>query len=68
MYSGTEHWIDTHSVTCALCGTLADERETISLSSEELEERAAQPGSDIDPTAWPEGEAHEDCWEDEKDE
>lgn len=44
----SERWIDAHSVTCALCGYLADERETINLYEQDI---------DL------EGEAHQDCWE-----
>ena len=48
----TEHWVDVHSVTCALCGGLADERETIDLYEND---------TDL------EGEAHKSCWEDHQD-
>jgi hypothetical protein len=44
-----DRWIDAHSVTCALCGGLADERETIKLYDQDTEL---------------EGEAHPDCWDD----
>jgi hypothetical protein len=43
-----ERWIDVHSVTCAFCGGLADERETINLYEYDTEI---------------EGEAHTDCWD-----
>jgi len=42
-------WIDTHSVTCAICGGLADERETKNLYE--------------DDDTHLEGEAHWECWE-----
>jgi hypothetical protein len=42
-----ERWIDAHSVTCAICGALADERETIKLYDQDTQL---------------EGEAHPDCW------
>lgn len=42
------NWVDTHSVTCPLCGDLADERETISLWN--------------DPRL-PDGEAHKSCYD-----
>lgn len=48
----TERWVDVHSVTCALCDGLADERETI-----KLYEKATEL----------EGEAHEFCWENHQD-
>ena len=48
----TERWVDVHSVTCALCGGLADERETINLYEKD---------TDL------EGEAHKSCWEDHQD-
>jgi hypothetical protein len=44
-----ERWIDAHSATCAFCGALADERETINLYDQDTEI---------------EGEAHPDCWND----
>jgi hypothetical protein len=44
-----ERWIDAHSVTCAICGALADERETINLCKQE--------------NSLLEGEAHQDCWD-----
>lgn len=44
----SERWIDAHSVTCAFCGALADERETINLYDQDTEI---------------EGEAHPDCWD-----
>ena len=45
-----DRWIDVHSVTCAICGELADERETKDLYEDE-DTRL-------------EGEAHWDCWRD----
>ena len=48
----SEQWIDIHSVTCALCGDLADERETIKLYEQDTDH---------------EGEAHQNCWENLKD-
>jgi len=44
-----DRWIDAHSVTCAICGDLADERETKNLYE--------------DDDTHLEGEAHWDCWE-----
>lgn len=41
-------WIDVHSVTCAICGQLADERETVDL---------------WDKDDYPNGEAHLSCFE-----
>lgn len=38
-----------HSVTCTICGTLADEREAITLDDQDTQL---------------EGEAHAGCWED----
>lgn len=32
-----DDWIDRHSVTCVLCGGMADERETIKIQPDELE-------------------------------
>lgn len=29
-------WVDRHSVTCAICGELADERETVSLWEDDI--------------------------------
>lgn len=48
----SERWIDAHSVTCAICGALADERETLTLYLYEQEQSRL------------EGEAHLDCWDD----
>jgi hypothetical protein len=43
-----EQWIDAHSVMCALCGALTDEREAINLYEQDT---------------GIEGEAHADCWD-----
>lgn len=45
-----DSWIDGHSVTCAICGALAADRETIDLSDQQ--------------EARLKGEAHLDCWND----
>jgi len=45
--SPDEKWIDTHSVTCALCGGYADERESESLWEKD---------------DFPNGEAHSKCY------
>jgi Fe-S oxidoreductase len=47
-YVPDERWVDAHSVTCAICGALADERGTINLYEQENSRL--------------EGEAHQDCW------
>lgn len=52
-------WVDAHSVTCALCGELADERETISLWDDDH-----GPASETDWSDYPDGEAHPSCFED----
>lgn len=67
----TEHWVDTHSVTCVLCGGLADERET-DLISDDLEEIGPELPFE-NPTRWLKiryvaetyglGEVHPDCLE-----
>lgn len=51
-YLPDERWVDVHSVTCAICGYLADERETIKLYDQDTEL---------------EGEAHRDCWDEHDD-
>lgn len=67
-----EEWADVHSVTCLLCGELADEREAATLTLD-LEEAA--PALAVDSPAvflatiagaieFGEGEAHQDCFED----
>ena len=45
--SSDDRWIDAHSITCALCGGYADERETVSLWERE---------------SYPNGEAHSKCF------
>lgn len=51
-------WVDRHSVTCALCGGLADERETISL----WEDDRHDPTMRKRVAAMPDGEAHTECF------
>lgn len=51
-------WIDRHSVTCALCGEPADERETISLWETDYDGRMRERVSDL-----PDGEAHKSCFD-----
>jgi len=49
------------SVTCAICGALADERETISLWADDYD---PSPTSNRNPVAMlPDGEAHSDCFQ-----
>lgn len=54
-------WVDVHSVTCALCGQLADERQTRSLWDDETTP-SPESGS-LDYSEYPEGEAHPSCVE-----
>lgn len=57
-----EDWIDRHSVTCALCGGLADERETQSLWPDDYDE--IEPGAPADLyERLPDGEAHMGCFD-----
>jgi hypothetical protein len=66
---GTPPWIDRHSVTCAICGGLADERRTAELTARLPDERPALVADAprraiIIATAvneFGEGEAHEEC-------
>lgn len=51
-YLPDERWVDVHSVTCTICGYLADERETIKL---------------YDQDTGLEGEAHRNCWDEHDD-
>lgn len=53
-------WVDSHSVTCALCGDLADERETISLWADDYD--GSTPLHKYIPSM-PDGEAHPSCFE-----
>jgi len=63
----TDRWIDVHSVTCALCGELADERETLSWDA--FDEPAPGASSTMLETAHAlvatvgSGEAHASCFE-----
>jgi hypothetical protein len=51
----------THSVTCAICGALADERETTSLWADDYD---ATPTSNRQTVAMlPDGEAHTECFQ-----
>lgn len=52
-------WVDAHSVTCALCGDLADERETIGLWVEDY----VDPELRATINGYPDGEAHQSCFE-----
>lgn len=67
----TPEWIDRHSVTCLLCGGLADERRTVNVREQNID-----PGLAV---AWEEplrfvakcriheevgfGEAHSECFD-----
>lgn len=46
--SPDDDWIQTHSVTCAICGGYADERSTVDLWNK---------------SQYPDGEAHSNCYE-----
>lgn len=67
----SDDWVDRHSVTCAICGGLADERRTANLVANILDERPALEVEDpiravVIATAvneYGEGEAHEECLE-----
>lgn len=52
-------WADAHSVTCALCGDFADERETVSLWPEDYTDPEMRATID----GYPNGEAHQNCFE-----
>jgi len=56
--------IDTRSVTCALCGEMADERETVSLSPEDYTEFDGYMREDREVYIpdYPNGEAHLSCF------
>jgi len=62
-------WIDAHSVTCAICGDLADERETIAWSAFDLNELEAGTSTAMLETALAlleevgSGEAHDSCFQ-----
>jgi hypothetical protein len=62
-------WIDAHSVTCAICGGLADERETVAWSEFNLDELEAGPSTAMLETARAllkevgSGEAHDSCFQ-----
>ena len=47
-----------HSVTCAVCGGLADERETISLWADDYDGPMRARVADL-----PDGEAHARCFD-----
>ncbi len=61
-------WIDRHSVTCVLCGGLADERRTVKIWPGEQQEL-----KDLNPAEFRlikeiaessgEGEAHQECFD-----
>ena len=54
-------WVEAHSVTCALCGELADERETVSLWNDESSPLFHDDNVDLE--EYPNGEAHKSCWQ-----
>jgi hypothetical protein len=64
-----EQWIRAHSVTCALCGGLADERRSAELTSQLRDERPALLNENplravaiaTAVNEFGEGEAHEEC-------
>lgn len=62
-------WIDEHSVTCAICGGLADEREAIAWSEFDLNELEAGTSTLMLETAQAlleevrSGEAHDSCFQ-----
>lgn len=65
----TERWIDAHSVTCVLCGGLADERRTQKINSDQLTPALRNEEPEVAHTiemiieANGEGEAHIECFE-----
>lgn len=66
-------WVDSHSVTCAICGDFADERRTANLTRDEMElgeamqeENPERYQAILDAVEeYGEGEAHEDCLQEE---
>ena len=62
-------WIDAHSVTCAICGNPADDRETIAWSEFDLDELEAGMSTAMLETARAllaevgSGEAHDRCFQ-----
>lgn len=59
-------WIDAHSVTCTICGGLADERETIAWSEFELEAGTSTAMFETAQALLEEvgsGEAHDRCFQ-----
>lgn len=63
------NWKDTHSVTCVLCGGLADERRTVKIQPDEINgamevedpERATLIRDIAD--ALGRGESHQECFD-----
>lgn len=61
-------WIDAHSVTCVICGGLADERETVARSAFDIELKAGTSTAMLE-TARAllkevgSGEAHASCFQ-----
>lgn len=62
-------WVDAHSVTCAICGGLADERETIGWSEFDLDDLELDTSTTMLETAQAlleevgSGEAHDSCFQ-----
>lgn len=66
----TDRWIDVHSVTCAICGDLADERETLPLDPWAMYEASPESFEAVGRALAArelhgEGEVHPECLEDE---
>jgi len=63
----TQHALDVHSVTCALCGELADNRKSMSLSDDDYQEFNGYMGEEREVFVpnFPNGEAHRSCFDSE---
>lgn len=61
----TEHALDIHSVTCALCGELADSRKAVSLWPEDYAEFDGYMSEDREVfiLEYPNGESHISCFD-----
>jgi len=69
--SPDREWVDRHSVTCAVCGELADERETVPVTTDlerlgpsllaEAPARAAAVFTAVARSGVTDGDAHQEC-------
>jgi len=62
---GWPRWVDVHSVTCPLCGMLANETETIPVGPEHIESGLTEESRHTIEAIWREygsGEVHMGCF------